>query len=242
MARLATERFEIPVDHAQLDAVSALWHEAPARARRASAILLAHGAGLDMDSPWMSEVADGLVARGFGVLRFNYPYKERAARRGKSLPPDRRPVLEAAHARALDALIERAGERRALLAGKSMGGRMATLIAAKDAPCRGLILFGYPLHPPRKRDERVDPKRLRREHFPAIVQPALFLQGTRDALCDLELLGDALRTYGGTATLEVIEDADHGFHVLKRTGLTDDEVRERMLDRVAAWESETFPS
>ena len=180
-------------------------------------------------------VAGNLVTRGFPVLRFNYPYRERAAREKKQHAPDRRQVLEDAHARGLAALRERVGGGRILLAGKSLGGRISSYLAAKDLRCAGLILFGYPLHPPGK------PDKLRHEHFPAIVQPALFLQGARDALCRLDLMRKSLRSFGGTATLEVIDDADHGFHVRKSSGRTDADVLEAMLDRVALWEAETFP-
>jgi len=210
-------------------------YDAPERGGRASAILLAHGAGSAMDAPWMEAVARGLVARGFPVLRFNYPYKERSRSAGWDLPPDRAPVLEEAHALALAKLAEHADRKRLLLAGKSMGGRISTHLAAKGENCAGLVLFGYPLHPPRQ------PAKTRSEHFPAIAQPALFLQGTRDDFAELDLLRAALARYGGRATLEVIEGADHGFHVPKKSGRTDEEVREFLLDRVARWERETFP-
>jgi predicted alpha/beta-hydrolase family hydrolase len=227
------ERFSVPFETKGLAAFSAI-HEAP-ETPGPSSVLLANGAGFHLEAPWMERVAHGLVARGFEVLRFNYPYRERAVREGKNRPPDRREVLEAAHEAALACLRERAGSRRILLAGKSLGGRIATHLAAKDSACAGLILFGYPLHPHGK------PERLRNEHFAAIAQPALFLQGTRDALCDLDLLTESLRRYGGTATVEVVEGADHGFHVLKSSGRDDDQVLEALLDRVQRWEAETFP-
>ena len=229
------ERLSVEVRDAKTPAVSAAF-EAPTASARGSAVLLAHGAGFSMDSPWMAAVARGLVERGFPVLRFNYPYRERAVREGRQRPPDKAEVLEHAHARALRALEARAGGRRVLLAGKSLGARMSTHLAAKGETAAGLVLLGYPLHPPKK------PERLRSEHFPAIAQPALFLQGTRDGLCDLELLREALRTYGGTATVEVVDDADHGFHVRKRTGRTEEEVLEALLDRIGQWEEETFPA
>lgn len=210
--------------------------DTPEHEPRASAILLAHGAGLPLDAPWMEQVAFGLAARGFPVLRFNYPYMERAQRRGaRALPPDRQPVLEEAHALALAALAQRAGGRRLLLAGKSMGGRISTYLAAKGERCAGLILFGYPLHPPKQ------PSKPRSEHFPTLAQPALFLQGTQDEFAELALLRAALGRYGGRATLEVIEGADHGFHVPRSSGRGDDEVRDFLLERVARWERETFP-
>jgi predicted alpha/beta-hydrolase family hydrolase len=189
-----------------------------------------------MDSAFLESVAHGLVARGFPVLRFQYAYRERAEREGKNKPPDATPLLERAHAAAFAELERRAPAKRLLLAGKSMGGRIGTHLAAKGWAAAGLVLFGYPLHPPRR------PERERSEHFAAVVQPALFLQGTRDALCDLALLRRALARYGGRATVEVVDDADHGFHVRKSSGRTDAEVLEALLARVDRWERETFPS
>lgn len=227
-----SERFAIPFQGETLSAQ----YDRPERDEGASAILLANGAGYHLDAPWMAEVALGLVARGFPVLRFNYLYKERASRAGREKPPDRTAILEQAHVAALAALSARVGARRLIMAGKSLGGRIATHLAAKGERCAGLVLFGYPLHPPG------EPAKLRSEHFAAIAQPALFLQGTRDAFADLELLRAALARYGGRATLEVIEDADHGFHVRKSSGRSDTEVRAALLERVAHWERETFPA
>jgi len=232
------ESLTIPVDHPHVEAVSGSF-TAPADScstPRASAILLANGAGLNHTSPFMTRVAEGLAARGFPVLRFDYPYQERAVREGRRRPPDATPRLEAAHERAATLLAQRLPDHRLILAGKSMGARMSSHLAAKDFPCRALCYFGYPLHPARR------PEKLRAEHFAAIVQPTLFLQGTRDDLCDLELLRRELGRYGGRVTLEVVDDADHSFHVRKRSGRTDDEVLEGLLDRVAAWEAEVFPS
>jgi len=230
---MAELRLTLPLDNAKIPEVSAVFEEA-APPSRGSAILLAHGAGSSMDSPFMASVAGGLCRRGFAVLRFNYPYRERALREKRRRPPDKAEILEHAHSRALRALEERVGDRRILLAGKSLGGRMATHLAAKGESAAALVLLGYPLHPPGK------PERIRCEHFPAIAQPALFLQGTRDKLCRLDLLQTALERYAGTATLELIEDADHGFHVRKSSGRSDTEVLVGLLDRIAEWETETF--
>ena len=229
----------IPIEHPRLEHVTGFLYEPPAgAAARDSIVLLAHGAGAPPDSDFMVAMATGLAARGLLTMTFRYPYMELRARDGKRRGPDRAPTLEAVHAQALERFVEHAGgrgERRVLLAGKSMGGRMGTHLAAKGVDCAGLVLFGYPLHPAGK------PERQRSEHFAAMVQPALFLQGTRDRLCDLDLLRPALETYGGAATLEVIEGADHGFSVLKRSGRTDAEVREQMLERVLRWEASTWP-
>jgi len=227
-------RLSIPVQHPRVDAVSAVLDE-PEGPARGSAILLAHGAGSHMEHPGLAALAAGLAARGFPVLRFDYAYRERARREGRNLPPDGRELLEHVHERARAELERRAPGKRLLLAGRSMGGRIGTHLAAAGAPCAGLVLFAYPLHPPGR------PERRRDEHFAAIAQPALFLQGTRDRLCDLELLRESLRRFGGKATLEVIEDADHGFHVRRSSGTTDAEVRERLLERVDRWERESFP-
>jgi hypothetical protein len=188
-----------------------------------------------MRHPFLEDVAHGLCDVGFALLRFQYPYMERADADGVAHPPDPLPRLEAAHTAALAEAGRRAGER-VLMAGKSMGGRVASQLAAKGHDCKGLVFFGYPLHAPRRTD------RPRSEHFAAICQPALFLQGTRDALCDLQLLRSALCRYGGSATLEVVPDADHSFAVRKReTGLTHADVIADLVARVDRWEREAFP-
>jgi len=211
-------------------------YDEPAGGPERGGLLLAHGAGYHMESPFLERVAAGLVARGFGVLRFNYPYRERALAEGKRMKPvDPPAVLEAAHAAALAALIERSGDARPILAGKSLGARVGTLLAAKDEPCRGLALLGYPLHPAKK------PEKQRSEHFAAIAQPALFLQGTRDDLCDLDLLRAALERFGGAPTLAILDTADHSFKTLKKSGLDEDDVHAWLLDRIDRWEQDAFP-
>lgn len=230
---MQSRRITVPLREGPIPATSGLL-DVPA-GEPVSAVLLANGAGYDMEAPFMAAVAHGLVERGRAVLRFNYPYKEREVRGEGRRPPDRQPVLEAAHADALAVLLEQVPGRRVLLAGKSLGARMASHLAAKGAHCEGLVFFGFPLHAPNK------PGAARAEHFAAIAQPALFLQGTRDALCDLELLERSLERYGGRATVEVIEGADHSFHVPKRSGRSDAEVLEGMLERVVEWEGESWP-
>jgi predicted alpha/beta-hydrolase family hydrolase len=203
--------------------------------RRASTVLFAHGAELDFDSEFMRAIAERLAARGFDVLRFRYPYMERREREAKKFPPDRMPMLEAAHFAALASLRERVGAGRILLAGKSMGARVSTHLAAKGADAAGLVLCGYPLHPAGEPDEE------RREHFPAIAQPALFLQGTRDPLCSLAKLERALASFGGRASVHVVADGDHSFEVPKRAGRTREAVLDELADTIAAWERAAFP-
>lgn len=228
------EPLEIPVDHPEIGHLPAIFREG-ARPRRRSSILLAHGSGAGMESPFLETVAGGLAAAGFAVLRFEYPYMARIRREGKRRFPDRAPVLEEAHGLALEALARRTPRRRILLAGKSLGGRIGSHLAAKGADCAGLVLLGYPLHP------AAHPDRERTEHFGAIAQPALFLQGTRDALCELPRLRRALELWGGPVELETVEEGDHDFAVPKRTGRTREEVLAGLVGSVADWERERFP-
>jgi predicted alpha/beta-hydrolase family hydrolase len=231
---------DIPVDletesATGLPAVGGRLH-CPEQDRGGSVILLAHGAGAGMDSDFLVTIATELAKRGFPVLRFNYAYSERMAREGKRRPPDRRPRLEAVHSAALLLLQERYPMRRIVLAGKSMGGRIASYLSATGADDSALLFLGYPLHPQKK------PEKLRSEHFGALTVPTLFLEGTRDPLCDLDLLRRELETFSGTATLRVIEGADHDFRVLKRSGRTRDDVLVELVDAIDEWERATFPA
>jgi len=228
------EPVEIPLDHNPPGPIRG-WLHLPDKDAGRAVILLAHGAGVGMESPFIAETAADLCVEGFPVLRFNYAYAQRMLDEGKRRPPDRRPLLEAVHRRAAATLRARFPGRRLLLAGKSMGGRMSSYLVAAGEPADGLVFFGYPLHPPKR------PDRLRSEHFGDLEVPALFLQGTRDALCELDLLRDALTHYAGPAHLHVVEAADHGFAVLKRSGRTCAEVRSEMISQVVCWEAETFP-
>ncbi|MDA1265382.1 MAG: dienelactone hydrolase family protein [Planctomycetota bacterium] len=231
---MTAESLRIPVPHAGAEWVSALL-DLPEEDPGKSVVLLAHGAGAPMTSDFMVAAAEGLAAGGLPVLRFNYVFTELAQREGRRRPPERQPRLLETHRAAAAAIRERFPERRLILAGKSMGGRMSSYLAAEGDDCAGLVFFGYPLHPAGK------PEKLRSEHFAAIAQPALFLQGTRDALCGLDLLERELETFGGTQTVEVIDEGDHDFGVPRRTGRTRDEVRAALLEKVLDWEQATWP-
>jgi uncharacterized protein len=169
----------------------------------ASAVLVAHGAGQDMESPLCVAVADGLCAAGHLTLRFNFLYKESGRR-----APDRPPVLEATVRAAAELLRPRAS--RLVLAGKSMGGRYASIVASKGLRCDGLFFLGYPLHPAGK------PEKLRDAHLDQVAQSMLFLQGTRDPLCRLDLLAPVLDRLGERASLHVVEGGDHSLDVRRR--------------------------
>jgi len=199
------------------------------------AYVLAHGAGSRLDAPFLEGVSARLAAGGVPVMRFQYAYMELSARDGRRRPPDRRPVLEVVHRAAIRDAEERFPGRKLLLGGKSMGGRIASYLAAEGETCAGLVFLGYPLHPAGK------PDKLRTEHFAALAQPALFVQGARDALCDAKLLETALEVYGGPKTVEIIEDADHGFDVPRRSGRSTDDVLGDVSGRVLRWVRATFP-
>ena len=204
-------------------AVSALsW--VPPRAR--ACYLLAHGAGAGITHPFMHAVAAGLAERDIATLRYQFPYMESRGRR-----PDP-PKLAHATVRAAAAQALQLAPRLPLVAGgKSFGGRMTSQAqAASPLPgvC-GLALLGFPLHPVGRPSEE------RAEHLFNVQVPMLFLQGTRDALADTQLISSVTKRLGERASLHVIPDADHSFHVPARTGRTDAEAMSDMLDVLAGW-------
>lgn len=160
-------------------------------------VLLAHGAGTNQENPNMVALRQGLAAAGHSVMTFNYPYTERGSKR-----PDRTERLVECHRAAADALHARTGE--VFLAGRSMGGRMGTYLAAEGYSCRGLILYAYPLHPAGK------PEKLRAAHLPDVVEPMLFFQGTRDPLSRMELFARHVEPLPNVS-VEILEGASHGF-------------------------------
>ena len=174
------------------------------------AVLLAHGAGADMHAAALTTVADALAAAKVPSLRFNFPYKA-AGRRS----PDRPPVLEAAVRDAISELIARTklGVDRFVLGGRSMGGRVCSMVAASDGAL-GLALLGYPLHPPGK------PEQLRIEHFPKLRMPVLFASGTRDPFGTPDELRAHAKAIKGRVTFHWVDTGDHGFKPLKASGLS----------------------
>jgi hypothetical protein len=185
------------------------------------AVALAPGAGSTMEHPGLVAVADALAGRGHTVLRFNFAYQEARSRR-----PDPQKKLVATYRAAADALRARAGGKL-VIGGRSMGGRMASLLAAEGYACDGLVFLGYPLHPAGK------PEQLRDAHLTAVGAPMLFVQGTRDALCDLALLRPVLARVGPSVLLHVVQGADHSFDVRKSDGRTPESVMEEVIVAVA---------
>jgi predicted alpha/beta-hydrolase family hydrolase len=188
-------------------------------------VVLAHGAGNDMTNPLLSGVHEGLAQRGLVAVKFNFPYTEQGRR-----APDRAPVLEACYRAVIDAI--RADPALApqtlIIGGKSMGGRMASHLAAQGVAVAGLLFLGYPLHPAGR------PDKLRVAHLSAISAPMLFFAGTRDALCSLDLLREALAELP-RATLHVIEGGDHSFALPRRLRRSAQEVIEQIVGASVDW-------
>ncbi len=197
---------------------------APPQAR--ACYIFAHGAGAGMSHPFMEAVAKELAERGIATLRYQFPYMEQGGRR-----PDP-PKLAQATVRAAAAEAARRAPALPLIAGgKSFGGRMTSQAqAASPLPgVRGLVFLGFPLHPAgRPSDERA-------KHLFDVHVPMLFLQGTRDALADVTLLVPLTERLGERASLQLVQDADHSFHVPARSGRKDADVRREMLDTLADW-------
>ena len=205
--------------------VSALWLR-PANARWL--LVLAHGAGAGMSHPFMERLAIELARAEVATFRYQFPYMEQRRR-----VPDSPPVLKSVVRAAVRAAGQTAPELSILAGGKSMGGRMTSSAAAENSPefenVRGLVFFGFPLHPPGR------PGTQRGEHLAQVGIPMLFLQGTRDQFADLKLLRPVCSNLGARATLREIATADHSFHVLKSSGKTDAEVMIELVQSVRAW-------
>lgn len=217
--RVTKKRIRIPAGE---DTVSALWQK-PAAPE--ALIVLAHGAGAGMEHAFMETMATRLVQRDMAVLRFQFPYMEKGRR-----APDRAPRLLLTWSAALDKATGLAGDLPLYMAGKSMGGRMASLWLADhpDADVAGVMYLGYPLHPPGK------PGTARGDHLSRIACPQLFMQGTRDKLATIPLIRRVCDGLPG-ATLHIVEEGDHSFQVTKRSGQDQEEIFDRLADVMAGF-------
>ena len=186
-------------------------------------IVLAHGAGLPMDSPWMSQFAEGLASAGFAVVRFEFPYMRARRIEGRRKAPDRRHVLMD-HWRAVIDEVGPSG--RLVIGGKSMGGRIASMVA-DAAQVKGLVCLGYPFHPPGK------PERTRTAHLEALRTPTLIVQGTRDSMGK----PDDVAGYTLSNRIEILwmEAGDHGFKPTKASGRTPEQAMSEAIAAVAAF-------
>lgn len=203
--------------------VSGLWLSPPdARA----CLVLAHGAGAGMTHKSMAAIAHGLCERGVATLRYQFPYMERG---GKRVDPP--PVAHAAVRQAVATAKGRAGAAPLFAGGRSFGARMTSQAQAIEplADVRGLIFFAFPLHPAGKPSEE------RAAHLASVIIPMLFLQGSKDALAELDRLQHTIAGLGERASLDLIPEADHSFHVPAKTGRQDAEVLAEVLDRTVQW-------
>lgn len=196
----------------------------PASAR--AALVLAHGAGAGMEHPSMRAVATGLAARGIAVLRYQFPYMERQSRR-----PDPPALCHATVRAAVAAAAGLAPDLPLVAGGRSFGGRMTSQAQAQTPlpRVRGLVLLAFPLHPAGR------PGTDRAAHLENVSIPMLFIQGSRDELAGLGLLRPLVERLGARATLHVLSDADHAFHVPARSARSDSQTQEDALDAVCAW-------
>ena len=170
----------------------------------------------------MIGAAQALRSAGFGVVRFNFPYRERGSKR-----PDPMPVLKSRIAQVVAEVREQVNPHRLILGGRSMGGRAASMLAADGFDCDGLLLLAYPLHPAGK------PEKLRDAHLPQIRVPVLCFNGTRDELCRRDLMEKTLARLPWQ--MHWLEGADHSFRVLKSSGRTEDNVYKEIADVSQAW-------
>ena len=196
----------------------------PTKAQRL--LVLAHGAGAGMRHPFLEKLVDELAAVAIATFRYQFPYMEERRRF-----PDTPAVLTATVVAAVRAAAEAAPRLPLLAGGKSMGGRMTSLAASQHplAGARGLVFFGFPLHPPNR------PGTERADHLAKVTTPMLFLQGTRDTLADLKLLRPVCAKLGSRAALHIVDKADHSFHVLKSSGRNDAEVLRELAETAASW-------
>jgi uncharacterized protein len=217
---------QIAIEIAPGQKVSAIVYPAAKRQQAGVTLILGHGAGAGQTSGFMVSFATALAARGIETVTFNFPYMEQ----GRRLP-DSNDKLEACYRAVIDTVAHRkSGRGRLAIGGKSMGGRIASQVAAAGVSgVAGLVFLGYPLHPPGKKDQ------LRAKHLSQIKAPMLFAQGSRDAFGTPEELRPILKKLKPPAELYVIEGGDHSFKVLKRAGVAQEDVYKAMQDRIDQW-------
>jgi uncharacterized protein len=194
-----------------------------------SLLVLAHGAGAGMRHAFLNDVAEGLAQRGIDTLRYEFPYMARGSRR-----PDSPPVCHATVRAAVETARRIAPTFPILAGGKSFGGRMTSQAQASGPlpGVRGLVFLGFPLHPPK------EPSTARAAHLARIEIPMLFLQGSRDEFAAQAQLLPVIESLGARVHLQLFQDADHSFHVPVRSGRTDAQVKNEMLDAIAAFSGE----
>jgi predicted alpha/beta-hydrolase family hydrolase len=207
--------------------VTALVYRAPAPASAGITLILGHGAGAGQTNSFMVSFATALAARGIDAVTFNFAYMEN----GRRLP-DPKDKLEACYRAVIEAVRGhgKLGGNRLAIGGKSMGGRIASQVAAAGiGELAGLVFLGYPLHPPGK------PNQLRAKHLPDITAPMLFVQGSRDAFGTPDELRPILKALASPVELHVVDGADHSFKVPKSAGVAQADVYQAIQGRIDAW-------
>lgn len=219
------EKLVVNVDDS--DKVTALLYPAAKGDRLGTTIVLAHGAGANQLHGFMRLFANGLASRGFDVMTFNFVYMEK----GKGAP-DQKAKLESCYRAVINEAIKhkKLKKNRLLIGGKSMGGRIASQVAAEgEESVDGLVFLGYPLHPPGQ------PDKLRTDHWKSLKVPMLFLQGTRDPFGSPDEIKPFVKKFRLPAKIHAIETGDHSFKVQKSAGVSQDEVYEKAMDEITEW-------
>jgi uncharacterized protein len=218
---MSAVKLKLNIDSA--NEVSALLLRPPA-AR--ACFILAHGAGAGMNHEFMERVAAGLYDHGVATLRYQFPYMEKGSKR-----PDAPPIAHATVRAAVAEATRGCAGLTLIAGGKSFGGRMTSQAQAIAplAGVRGLAFLGFPLHPAGK------PSDTRARHLSDIDVPMLFVQGSRDKLAELQLLEPLVKRLAPSASLHLVQEADHSFHVLARSGRNDREAMGEVLDSLSAW-------
>jgi len=231
MSRVDDEKpDQIRLDVSPSEHVTALAYRAAPRGHAGITLILAHGAGANQTSSFMVRFATQLAARGIDTVTFNFVYTEQRRR-----VPDRNDKLERCYRAVIEAVLsgrfpDDASRRKLTIGGKSMGGRIASQVAAAGQEgIAGLVFLGYPLHPPGR------PDKLRSKHLPDIRAPMLFVQGSRDAFGAPEELRAVLGELEVAADLCVVEGGDHSFKVPKRSAMSQEQVYEFVLDEIVRW-------
>ena len=211
------------------DSVTALLYAAPKKERAGMTVILGHGAGAGQLHPFMRLFASGLADRGFDAMTFNFVYMEQ----GRGVP-DPKAKLESCYRAVIQVAQKHKNLKgnRVVIGGKSMGGRIASQVAATPETAEhitALVFLGYPLHPPGR------PDKLRDAHLPEITAPMLFVQGSRDAFGSTEEIRAVIKRLHLPATLYPIEGGDHSLKVPKSQGIRQDEVYTSIMNAIATW-------
>jgi uncharacterized protein len=232
MTTMTTGPEQLPISLDDGSSVNGLLYRPSKAARSGVTLILGHGAGAGQLHPFMQLFASGLAARGIDVVTFNFQYMEQGRR-----VPDPKAKLESCYRAVIEAARtnKKLKGNRLVIGGKSMGGRIASQVAATPetaAHVTALFFLGYPLHPPGR------PDKLRDAHLPQITAPMLFVQGSRDAFGSADELRATIKKHRLRATLQIVEGGDHSLKVPKSGGASSasqDQIYVSVLDGIAAW-------